>query len=97
MPIIGSTFGLAFSISHFIFLFVQAHATSKVHLSDEELMSVSLRLCHFLMREYISPCGRFHISDEHMTQFPVLCDYIQPGRATQAETYKKFKKIYVCD
>jgi hypothetical protein len=63
----GSTFGLAFLISHFIlFLFVQAPATSKGHLSDKELLSVPSRLCHFLMREYISPRGRFHIADGHM-------------------------------
>jgi hypothetical protein len=72
----GSIFGLAFSISHFIFLFVQAPATSKGHMSDEELLSVPSRLYHFLMCEYISPCGRFHIPDDHMAQFPALCDYI---------------------
>jgi hypothetical protein len=32
-----------------------------------------------------------------MAQFPALCDYIQQGRATQAETHKKFKKICGCD
>jgi hypothetical protein len=50
-------------------------------MSDEELLTIPSRLCHFLMREYISPCGRFHIPDGHMAQFPVLCDYIEQGRA----------------
>jgi hypothetical protein len=33
------------------------------------------------MRHYISPHGWFHIPDGHMAQFPVLCDYIDQGRA----------------
>jgi hypothetical protein len=61
-------------------------------MSDEELLSIPSRLYHFLMCEYISSDGRFHIPDGHMAQFPALCDYIQQGRATQAETHKKFKK-----
>jgi hypothetical protein len=77
----GSTFGLALSISHFLFLltFVQAPATSKGHMLDEELLSVPSRICHFLMHHYISPCGQFHIPDGHMTQFPALYDYIDQG------------------
>jgi hypothetical protein len=39
-------------------------------------MLVLSRLCHFLMREYISPKGMFDIPDGHMAQFPALCDYI---------------------
>jgi hypothetical protein len=64
---------------------------------DEELLTISSRLCHFLMREYIPLCGRFHIPDGHMVQFPALCDYIEQGRAQQAETHKKFKKICGCE
>jgi hypothetical protein len=45
------------------------------------------------MREYISLRGWFYIPDGHMAQFPMLCDYIHQGRAQQAETHKKFKKI----
>jgi hypothetical protein len=60
-------------------------------------MSVLSRLCHFLIHEYISPRGRFHIPDGHMAQFPTLCDYILQQRAQQAETNKKFKKICGCD
>jgi hypothetical protein len=48
------------------------------------------------MRKYISPRGRFYIPDAHMTQFPVLCDYIKQGQAKQAETHKK-KKICGCE
>jgi hypothetical protein len=59
-------------------------------------MSVPSRLYHFLMREYISLRGRFHIPNGNMAQFPILCDYIQQGRATQVETHKKFKKICGC-
>jgi hypothetical protein len=60
-------------------------------------MLVLSRLCHFLIHEYISPRGRFHIPNGHMAQFPALCDYILQQRAQQAETNKKFKKIYGCD
>jgi hypothetical protein len=50
-------------------------------MSDEELLLVPSRICHFLMRHYISPHGWFHIPDGHMAQFPALCDYIDQGRA----------------
>jgi hypothetical protein len=66
-------------------------------MSDEELLSIASRICHFLMRHYISTRGWFHIPDGHMTQFPTLCDYIDQGRAHQAETNKKFKQICGCE
>jgi hypothetical protein len=65
-------------------------------MSDEELLPILSRLCHFLMREYISPHGVFHIPDGHMAQFSMLCDYILQGRAQQAKTHKKFKQICGC-
>jgi hypothetical protein len=46
---------------------------------DEQLMTILLRICHFLVREYISPYGAYHTPDGHITQFPVLCDDIQQG------------------
>jgi hypothetical protein len=91
-----STFGLAFSVSHFIFLFVQAPAKSKGQMSDEELLIISTRICHFLMHEYISPHGAYHIPDGRMSQFLALCNYIQQGQAQQTETHKKFKQICGC-
>jgi hypothetical protein len=66
-------------------------------MPDEKLPTISSRLCHFLIREYISPRGRFHIPNGHMTQFLALCDYIEQGRAKQVETHKKFKKIFGCE
>jgi hypothetical protein len=65
-------------------------------MSDEEL-TISSRLCHFLMREYISLHGRFYIPDGHMARFPTLCDYIQQGRTQQTKTHKKFKKHCECE
>jgi hypothetical protein len=58
-------------------------------MSDEELLTIPSRLCHFLMHEYISPRGKFHILDGHMTQFPALCDYIQQGRAQKGGNLKE--------
>jgi hypothetical protein len=66
-------------------------------MSNEELLTILSRLYHFLMHKYISPRGRFHITDGHMIQFLALCDYIEQGRAQQAKTHKKFKKIYGCE
>jgi hypothetical protein len=65
-------------------------------MSDEELLTIPSNLCHFLMCEYISPHGVYHITDGHIAQFPALCDYIEQGRAQQAETHKKFKKNCGC-
>jgi hypothetical protein len=55
---------------------VQATAKSKLQLMDKELMTIPSRICHFLMREYISPRGVFHTPDGQMAQFSMLCDYI---------------------
>jgi hypothetical protein len=49
------------------------------------------------LRHYISPRGWFHIPDGHMTQFPVLCDYVDQGQAQHVETNKKFKQICGCE
>jgi thioredoxin-related protein len=62
-------------------------------MSDEELLTILSRFYHFLMREYISSYGVFHIPYGHMTQFPAICDYILQGQAQQVKTHKKFKKI----
>jgi hypothetical protein len=72
----GSTFGLAFGISHFIFLFsfVQASAKSKGQLTDEELATIPSKICHFLMRDYISPRAMYHTPDGHMAKFPVVTE-----------------------
>jgi hypothetical protein len=43
---------------------------------DEQIMIIPVRLCHFLIREYISPRGVHHTLDGHLAQFPMLCDYI---------------------
>jgi hypothetical protein len=48
------------------------------------------------MREYISPRGAYHIPDGHMTQFPMLCYYIQQGQAQLTETHNKFRQICGC-
>jgi hypothetical protein len=63
--IMSSTFGLAFFISHFIYfiLIFPAPVTSKGHRMDKQLMTVSLRICHLPMREYISHHGANHTSD----------------------------------
>jgi hypothetical protein len=65
-------------------------------MSDEELLTILSRHCHFLMHEYISPRGQFHIPDGHMAKFSALCDYIEQGQAQHAETHKKFKKLCGC-
>jgi hypothetical protein len=50
-------------------------------LTDEQIITIPARLCHFLMSEYISPRVVYHTPNGHMTQFPVLCDYLEQGRA----------------
>jgi hypothetical protein len=59
-------------------------------------MTIPARFCHFLKREYISPRGAYHTLDGHITQFPVLCDYMQQVRTKQLETHGKFKEICGC-
>jgi hypothetical protein len=54
-------------------------------------MTIPVRLCHFLIHEYISPHDVYHTPDGHMTQFPVLCDYIE-----QRESHRKFMDVYRC-
>jgi hypothetical protein len=60
---------------------------------DEQLITISSMIYHFIMREYISPRGGYHTPDGHMAQFLELCDYIKQGRAQQMKTHKKFREI----
>jgi hypothetical protein len=68
-------------------------ATSKGSLTDEQLLTVPANLCHFMMHEYISLRGAYHVPDGHMAQFLVLCDYIEQARSKQLETHSTFKEI----
>jgi hypothetical protein len=76
----GSTFGLAFSISYFFFKILICPGTCKIKGSAfGRTLTIPTWFCHFLMRKYISPCDVYHIPDGHMAQFPALCDYIEQG------------------
>jgi hypothetical protein len=86
----------ALVISYFLFWFVQVAIKSKGQPTDEELMTILSSLCHFMMREYISPHGVFHTPDGHMAQFHALRDYIHQGQAKQANTHGKFREICGC-
>jgi hypothetical protein len=65
-------------------------------LTDEQIITIPARLCHFLMSEYISPRVVYHTPNGHMTQFPMLCDYLEQGRAKQLETHRKYVDVYRC-
>jgi hypothetical protein len=81
---------------HFLFWFVQTLAISKGPLTDEVLIIVLVRFCHFMMHEFILPRGVYHVPDGHMTQFLALCHYIEQGWSKQLETHRKFKEICGC-
>jgi hypothetical protein len=39
---------------------------------DEELLTIPTRICHFLMREYISSRGAYYIPDGYMRYMKLL-------------------------
>jgi hypothetical protein len=95
----GFNFWFSIFLSHFInflFWFVQPPTTSKGPLRDEQLLTIPARHCHFLMCEFISPHGAYHVPDGHIAQFPALCDYIEQRLEKQLETHRKFKEICEC-
>jgi hypothetical protein len=54
-------------------------ATSKVPLTDEQVLTIPARLCYFLIREYIPSRDVYHVSNDHIAQFSALYDYIEKG------------------
>jgi hypothetical protein len=53
--------------------FVQKPNLPSIHLSDEVVMTISERLYHFMVYEFISPEGKYHKSG-HMVGYVDLCD-----------------------
>jgi hypothetical protein len=49
--------------------------SSNDHLPDIELITISERLCRFIMYEFISPKGMYHQDSGHMADNPTLCDW----------------------
>jgi hypothetical protein len=49
--------------------------SSNDHLLDIELITISERLCHFMMHEFISSKGRYHQDSGHMASNLALCDW----------------------
>jgi hypothetical protein len=68
-------------------------ATSKVPLTDEQVLTIPARLCYFLIREYIPSRDVYHVSNDHIAQFSTLYDYIEKGRSKQLKIHRKFKEI----
>jgi hypothetical protein len=74
----GSTFGLPFSISHFIFF----HFDLPRPLQNQRASFQMKNLLQFHQGFVTSSCefilsrDVYHIPDSHMAQFPALCDYI---------------------
>jgi hypothetical protein len=57
-------------------------------------MIILAKLCHFLMREYMSPHGAYHTSDGHMAQFPYNKDKQNSWKLI--ENLRKFVDVYRC-
>jgi hypothetical protein len=49
--------------------------SSNDHLPETKLITISERLCRFMMHEFISPKGRYHEDGGHIADNPALCDW----------------------
>jgi hypothetical protein len=56
-------------------IFAKNPDPSGIHLSEEQLITISERLCRFMMREFISPKGRYHPDNGHRADNAALCDW----------------------
>jgi hypothetical protein len=78
----------------FLFSFFQdSIIPEKGHLSDQHLITISERIRHFMQREFISSCGRYHMQDGQMAQYTELCDYSREGHKKLREINEKFNQI----
>jgi hypothetical protein len=50
--------------------------SSNDHFPDTKLITISERLCRFMMHEFISPKGSYHQDSGHMADNPALCDWV---------------------
>lgn len=84
---------MPYSLSNLLLWFAQPCSRPTTHLTDDNLLTVSYRLCRFMMRKFISTGGSYHVKDGHMAQFSDLCDWAGEGQASLREIHEKFDNI----
>jgi hypothetical protein len=55
--------------------------SSNDHLSDTELITISERLCRFMMHEFISPKDMYHQDNGCIADNPALCDWVSESQS----------------
>jgi hypothetical protein len=61
--------------------------------TDDQLISISYRICRFMMREFISISDGYHVKDGHLTEIIELCDWKDKEQARLHKIHDKFKNI----
>jgi hypothetical protein len=64
-----------FIASFDVLIFAQNPNPPSIHLLEDQLITISERLCHFMMHEFILPKGRYHPNNGHMIDNATLCDW----------------------
>jgi hypothetical protein len=56
-------------------IFAQNQDPPSIYLWEEQLITLSERLCRFMMHEFIPPKGRYHPDNSHMADNAALCNW----------------------
>jgi hypothetical protein len=72
-------------------IFAQKPDPPSIHLSDEQIFTITARFCHFMMHEFISPKGKYHPHQGHMADNAALCDWAGESQDKLHIVHKHFK------
>jgi hypothetical protein len=74
-----------------VLIFAQKPDPPSIHLSDEQIFTITARFCRFMMHEFISPKGKYHPHQGHMADNAALCDWAGESQDKLHIVHKHFK------
>jgi hypothetical protein len=72
-------------------IFAQNQDPSSIHLREEQLITISKRLCCFMMHEFILPKGRYHPDNCHMADNASLWHWVGESQDKLRIVHKHFE------
>jgi hypothetical protein len=72
-------------------IFAQNQDPPSIHLQEEQFITIFERLYRFMMHEFISSKGRYHLDNGHMADNVALCDWAGESQDKLRIIHKHFE------
>jgi hypothetical protein len=76
-------------------IFAQNQDPPRIHLLEDQLITISKILCRFTIHEFISPKCRYHPDIGNMADNAALCDWASESQDNLRIVYKHFEHYLV--